>query len=195
MVRYLFGNVSWLPSWHGSSMIRRSRHRILYVFVSNGKRAYHYSDIIMGAMASQITSLTVVFPTVITSITIVYSIVNSGADQRKHQSSASLAFVRGLHRGPVNSPHKGPVTRKMFPFDDVIIIALDDHRCGNGHPPVGTYPHVLVIPPFLSYYTWGRNFKSIIFKLISSLGIGIGWVNGSVPSNNKPLSRQILTQI
>ena len=40
---------------------------------------------------------------------------------RKHQSSASLAFVRGIHRGPVNSPHKWPVTRKMFPFDDVIM--------------------------------------------------------------------------
>ena len=45
---------------------------------------------------------------------------HSGVDQRKHQSSASLAFVRGIHRRPVNSPHKGPVTRKMFPFDDVI---------------------------------------------------------------------------
>ena len=43
--------------------------------------------------------------------------------QRKHQSFVSLAFVRGIHRWPVNSPHKGPVTRKMFPFDDVIIIA------------------------------------------------------------------------
>ena len=64
----------------------------------------------MSAIASQITSLT-----------IVYSIVYSDADQRKHQSSASLAFVRGIHRGPVNSPHKWPVTRKMFPFDDVIM--------------------------------------------------------------------------
>ena len=53
------------------------------------------------------------------SITIVYSTVYSGADKKKnHQSSASLAFVRG----PVNSPHKWPVTRKMFPFDDVIMI-------------------------------------------------------------------------
>ena len=60
---------------------------------------HHYTDVIMGAIASQITSLT-----------IVYSIVYSGADQRKHQSSASLAFVRGIHRGPVNSPHKCPVT-------------------------------------------------------------------------------------
>ena len=47
------------------------------------------------------------------------------ADQRKHQSSASLAFVRGIHRGPVNSPHKWPVTRKMFPFDNAIMI----HDC------------------------------------------------------------------
>ena len=65
----------------------------------------------MGAIASQITSLF-----------IVYSAFYSGADQRKHQSSASLAFVRGIHRGPVNSPHKWPVTRKMFPFDDVIMV-------------------------------------------------------------------------
>ena len=59
----------------------------------------------------------------ITSLTIVYSIVYSDADQRKHQSSASLASVRGIHRGPVNSPHKWPVTRKIFPFDDVIMIS------------------------------------------------------------------------
>ena len=70
----------------------------------------HYCDIIMGATASQITSLT-----------IVYSTVYSDADQRKHQSSASLAFVQGIHRRPVNSPHKWPITRKMFPFDDVIM--------------------------------------------------------------------------
>ena len=57
----------------------------------------------------------------ITSLTIVYSTVYSGADQRKHQSSVSLAFVRGIHWGPENSPHKWPVTRKMFPFDDVIM--------------------------------------------------------------------------
>ena len=61
-----------------------------------------------GAVASQITSLTMV-----------YSTVHSDADQRKHQSSSSLASVRGIHRGPVNSPHERPV---MFPFDDVIMI-------------------------------------------------------------------------
>ena len=73
----------------------------------------HYRDVIMNPMAYQITSLT-----------IVYSTVHSSADQRKYQSSASLAFVRGIHRGPVNSPHKWPVTRKKFPFDDVTSLVL-----------------------------------------------------------------------
>ena len=53
----------------------------------------HYSDVIMGAMASQITSLTSV-----------YSTVYSGVDRRKHQSSASLDLVRGIHQWPVNLP-------------------------------------------------------------------------------------------
>ena len=52
-----------------------------------------------------------------------YTTVCSGADQRKYQSFASLAFVRGIHRSPVDSPHKGPITRKMLPFDDVIMTA------------------------------------------------------------------------
>ena len=58
----------------------------------------HYNDVIMNSVASQITSLT-----------IVYSTVYWGADQRKHQSSVSLAFVRGIHRLPVNSQQKWPV--------------------------------------------------------------------------------------
>ena len=65
----------------------------------------------MGTMASQITSLA-----------IVYSTGNSCANQRKHQSSASLGFVREIHRWPVNSPIRWPVTRKIFPFDDVIMM-------------------------------------------------------------------------
>ena len=89
------------------------RHCPLWVctfFPTKHTTVLHYNDAIMSTIASQITSLT-----------IVYSTVYSGADQRKHQSSASLAFMRGSHREPVNSPHKGPVTRKMFPFDDVIM--------------------------------------------------------------------------
>ena len=75
-----------------------------------GKQIEHYNDVIMSMMASQITGVSIVCLTVCT-----------GAYQRKHQSSASLTFVRGIHRWLVDSPHKGPVTRKMFPFDDVII--------------------------------------------------------------------------
>ena len=82
----------------------------------------HDGDVIMGAIAFQITSLTTV-----------YSTVYSDADQRKHQSSASLASVWGIHRGPVNSPHKCPVTRKMFPFDDVIMVGGGSHRTSPPH--------------------------------------------------------------
>ena len=84
----------------------------MYDFTNtNVHNRQHYNDVLIGVIASQITSLT-----------IVYSVVYSDADQRKHQSSASLAFVRWIHRWPVNSPHKWPVTGKMFPFDDVIVV-------------------------------------------------------------------------
>ena len=78
-----------------------------------GETYRHYNDVLMNAIASQITSLT-----------IVYSTVCLGVDQRKYQSSPSLVFLMGFHRWPVNSPHKGPVTRKMFSFDDVIMHAI-----------------------------------------------------------------------
>ena len=85
------------------SILHRNRVNVI------SSETNHYNDAIMDAIASQSTSLT-----------IVYSMVYSDAD-KKFQSSASLAFVRGFHRGPVNSPLKWPVTRKMFPFDDVIM--------------------------------------------------------------------------
>ena len=97
----------------------------------------HNSDVIMCAMASQITSPT-----------IVYSIVYSSVDQRKHQSSASLAFVRGIHRWPVNSPHKGPVTRKMFPFDDVIMISPRNTKAISQLAPAG---EIWMSPVSLNY--------------------------------------------
>ena len=91
-------------------VLNQWKHHIHYKAMIRQQRLYLYSDVIMSMMASRIISLT-----------IVYSIVYSGADQRKHKSFASLAFVRGIHRWPANSPHKGLVTRKMFPFDDVIM--------------------------------------------------------------------------
>ena len=72
-----------------------------------------WNDVTMGAMASHVNS-----------VYIVCSAVGSDADQRKHQSSVSLPYVRGIYRWPVNSPHKRPVMRKMFPFDDIIMWGL-----------------------------------------------------------------------
>ena len=77
----------------------------------------------------------------ITSLTIVYSTVYSSADQRKHQSSVSLALVRGIHRWPVISPHKWPVTRKKFPFDDVIMTPVNAHDITHQTSVRGIYYH------------------------------------------------------
>ena len=86
------------------------KHMSIPMWPANEGYVKHYSDVIMGAIASQPASLT-----------LVYSTVYSGADQRKYHSSVTPAFVPGIHRWPVNSPYKWPVTRKMFPFDDVIM--------------------------------------------------------------------------
>ena len=106
--KYVFFFI-WL---HYSRWPTRSRDiaSLRMLTMACGIRWWHYSDVIISVMASQFTGLS-----------IVYSTVCWGADQRKHQSSASLAFVRWIHRWPVNSTHKWPVTRKMFPFDDVIM--------------------------------------------------------------------------
>ena len=118
----------------------------------------HYGDVIMGTIASQITS-----------IAIVYSPVYSGADQRKHQSSASLAFVRGIHRGPVNSPHKWPVTRKIFPFDDVIMSRdVSKHNIGST--------------------TWWRHQRET-FSALLALCMGNSLVTGEFPSQ-RPVTRR-----
>ena len=104
----------------------------------------------MGAIASQITSLT-----------IVYSTVYSDVDQRKHQSSASLAFVRGIQWGPMNSPQQWPVRRKTFPFHDVIM-----------WPQWGKTPNT-------SPVVMGPPFKSSI-KAVSQIGLGLfDWVQSN----------------
>ena len=91
------------PNVENVGVVRATWYRSRKQVFSSLTIDINYGDVIMGIMVSQITSLTSV-----------YSTVYSGADQRKHLSSASLAFVRGINRSPVNSPHKGPVTRKMF---------------------------------------------------------------------------------
>ena len=87
-----------------------------------GPTSIHHSDVIMSMMAFQITG-----------VSIVCSTVCSGAGHKIHQSSASLAFVRGIHRSLVDSPHKGTVTRKMFPFDDVIMLHYTAYTCRYDH--------------------------------------------------------------
>ena len=104
LTKYIIGR--YLYSYSPTSTCNCTSH----TRKSGTRPSPHYCDVIMSPTSSQITSLK-----------IVYSIVYSGTDQRKHQSSASLAFVRGIHQKPVKSPHKWPVTRKMFPFDDVIM--------------------------------------------------------------------------
>ena len=79
----------------------------------------------------------------ITGVSIVYWTVCSRADQRKHQSSASLDFVRGIHQWPVNSRHKGPVTQKMLPFDDVIMMCPCVHF--HAHLLFCPHTHILLI--------------------------------------------------
>ena len=98
-----------------------------------------HSDVIMSPRVSQITG-----------VSMVCSTVCSGADHRKHQSSPSLAFMRGIHRWPVNSPHKVPVARKMFSFDDVIMKSASADMillC-----PLKYLGHKLPIAPSIVYY-------------------------------------------
>ena len=116
----------------------------------------HYNDAIMSAVASQITSLM-----------IAYSTVDSDADQRKHQSSASLAFVQGIHRG-----HKWPVMQKMFWSDDVILVYIWCPCIYSNRPSTGT----LLITTldmklwcFFRYYRLRIYFQNISLKIANGI--------------------------
>ena len=118
---HLISSVKWPPFCpaellNTSNNIQQITSGVHY-FVMQVLFQEHYSDAIMSAMASQITS-----------VSIVYSAVCWGGDQRKYQSSASLDFVREIHQWPVNSTHQGPVTRKMFQFNDVIMETASIYR-------------------------------------------------------------------
>ena len=121
----------------------------------------------MGAMASQITSLA-----------IVYSTFYSGADQRNNQSCGSLAFVRGIHRGPVNSPHKWPVTRKMFPFDDVIMIGNGWCMLWISHLRLTMYdltPRTFSLVCVLACFSWNSNIHFIWLHYVEKLTYRCWW--------------------
>ena len=122
----------------------------------------------------------------IASLTIVYSTVYSGADQRKHQSSASLAFLRGIHRWPVNSSHKRSVTRKIFPFDDVIMAC---RVYGHIHALFGLNslhfksqvdydilikPFWIICTKYIYYISWIWEILWYLRSLTYNI-VGIGW--------------------
>ena len=105
--------VSMSPStdgsvWIGSAVLNETsvpyKDHIHVAFQSiNKPYSWHYDDVTMGAIASQITSLA-----------IVYSAVYSDADQRKHEGSASLAIVWGIHRDRWIPRTKGQLRGKCF---------------------------------------------------------------------------------
>ena len=119
--------VHWLSPWYRINCVMKKavggpdQCRILQEALDIGL-LHIYNDIIMGAVASQIVG-----------VSIVYSAVCTGTDERKYQSSASLAFVKGIHRWLVNSRHKGSVARKMFLFHDVIMICWQNGRGSIDH--------------------------------------------------------------
>ena len=119
---------------------------------------FHYNGVIIRAMASQITGVSIVCWT-----------VGSNLNPRKHQFSPSLSYVRGIHRSLVNSPHKRPVTRKMFPFDDVIINVSGD---GSTHMlpthKVIAWPTDITAPHQQENYWLSIIFSRLILWMISN---------------------------
>ena len=123
---YLLGNfqyvgVAWVAAFHITKNTTFSQRLILVDNTWNTPLQWHHNG------RNGVST---------TSFTIVYSAVYSGDYQRKYQSSESLAFVRGIHRWPMNSPHKGSVTRKIFPFNDVIMRKLKHYWSYVRKPPI-----------------------------------------------------------
>ena len=108
------GRFNWnafeVKAWVSNYIGGKHCHWVVARLLLCNWRREPYSDVAMSTMASQITAVSTVYLTMC-----------SGADQRKHQSFAPLSFVRGIYRWPVDSHHHRPVTRKMFPFDYIII--------------------------------------------------------------------------
>ena len=115
----------------------------------------------MSAKASQINGVSVVCSTVC-----------SGADQ-----SSPLAFVRGIHRWPMGSPHKWPVTRKMFPFDDVIM----SRRWVNGWQ-----GHIKLVAAYGKTSWWRHQMET--FSALLALCAGNSSVTGEFPAQ-RPVTR------
>ena len=123
----------------------------LYALYNSGNDI-HYNDVIVSAMASETTG-----------VSIIYSTVWSGVDKKNHQSSSSLVFVRGIYQWPMNSPHKRPVTRKMIPFDDVIMVV--DNWLAKWNRRTSLYKYFVfsfnLVPPNLASETYTYMYKHV----------------------------------
>ena len=120
-------------------------HTYIYKYFCTHIPMLHHSDVTMGAMASQITN-----------VLVVYSTVYSGTDQRKYQGHALLAFAGGIDRWPVISPRKEPATRKMIPFNDAIMRRVN---CINSFDPNYDRQRKIKAPrhwPLWGEFTGGR---------------------------------------
>ena len=104
------GEIYWQEKLHDGNLCETGEMAFSMIVIRSLVHHITVSDIMKGKVVSALASLMIVYLT-----------VYSGANQRKHTSSASLAFVRGNHRSPVNSSHKEPVMWNMSPFDDVIM--------------------------------------------------------------------------
>ena len=143
----------------------------------------HHSDVIMSEMTSQIISASIVCS------------VCSGADRIKHQSCASLPFVRGIRRWPGDSPHKEPVTQKMFLLDDVImqpqnltarvIVNKLTWRMLYRSPWHSCHTHAAGDQP----YSWWRH-QMETFSALLALCAGNSPVPGEFPSQ-RPVARSL----
>ena len=95
----------------------------------------HYNDVIMSALVSLITNC-----------------LFRCRSKKASKLRVTGLCVRGIHRWPVNSPHKGPVTRKMFPFDDVIMPHVLDSSQSNRWPLITRF--TLQINHTATIHTW-----------------------------------------
>ena len=113
------------------------------------------------------------------------------------RSSTKISKLRvtglcvGSHRRQVNSPHKWPVTRKMFPFDEVIM--LKPEQIGR-HFADGIFDFLIAYSWKESFVIW-LKFQWICYKGANCRQVSSGWGNGLVPLGTKPLNEPMMTQI
>ena len=118
---------------------------------------YHHSDVRLSAMTSQITGAWIVCTTVC--------------------SDAYKEYIYQSSTAPVDSPLKGPVTRKMFPFDDVIMVILEVRDWGPDFNRVST-----ALEKSLKFISVSRSWENhwISWKFLKFVKMKESWKNHSI---------------